>query len=205
MNLSKLLLLFVALIEGGSLMAVELLGAKLINPYFGISPYVWAAVLAVTLTGLAFGYLVGGRVSKRNVPARFLWKIILLAALIVFILPQIAGSFLGGLINIQFELGVIIAAFFILALPLFLFGIVSPVIIELITVERSNSGKNAGLVYAISTLGGIFFTFLFGFYLIPYHGVSLSALYIAVLLVVASIVVLFINKKEQLIKAKASG
>lgn len=195
MNSNKVLLLFVAFIEGGALMVVELLGAKIMNPYFGISPYVWAAVLAITLTGLAFGYLIGGKISKRDLPAQLLWKIILLAALIIFLLPQISGYFLAGLINIKFEIGVIVAALFILALPLFLFGTVSPIVIELITTGKNNSGKNAGLVYAVSTFGGILFTFLFGFYLIPYHGVTNSAIYIAVLLLLATLLTIIVSKK----------
>lgn len=204
MNLSKILLFLVVFLEGGSLMAVELLGAKIINPYFGISPYVWAAVLAITLTGLAFGYLVGGKLSKRNFPARLLWKVILAAALIIFILPQISSYLLDGLIDMKFEVGVVLAAFFVLAVPLFLFGIVSPVIIELITVEQSNSGKSAGLVYAISTLGGILFTFLFGFYLIPYHGVALSSIYIAILLAIAAFIVLIVSRRFNLKKVEVS-
>ncbi|MBK6986726.1 MAG: hypothetical protein IPH32_19195 [Bacteroidetes bacterium] len=40
-------------IEGGAVMATELLGAKMLAPYFGSSLYVWATVLAITLGGLA--------------------------------------------------------------------------------------------------------------------------------------------------------
>ena len=36
-------------VEGGALMATELIGAKLIAPFYGTSVYVWAAVLATTL------------------------------------------------------------------------------------------------------------------------------------------------------------
>jgi hypothetical protein len=41
----------VAFIEGGALMAVEIVGAKLVGPYYGSSLYVWAAVLGLTLGG----------------------------------------------------------------------------------------------------------------------------------------------------------
>ena len=39
-------------IEGGTVMLVELCGAKLLAPYYGTSIYVWAATLGVTLGGL---------------------------------------------------------------------------------------------------------------------------------------------------------
>ena len=53
-------------IEGASVMAAELLGAKMLAPYFGSSLYVWASVLAITLGGLAVGYYVGGILSYKS-------------------------------------------------------------------------------------------------------------------------------------------
>ena len=40
-------------------MVCELIGAKLLAPYFGTSLYVWAAALALTLGGLTLGYFIG--------------------------------------------------------------------------------------------------------------------------------------------------
>ncbi len=45
-------------------MAVELVGAKLLAPYFGTSLYVWAAALGTTLGGLTLGYFFGGRLRS---------------------------------------------------------------------------------------------------------------------------------------------
>lgn len=53
-------LYLIAFIEGGSVMAIELAGAKMIAPFFGTSLYVWASALAVTLGGLTTGYFAGG-------------------------------------------------------------------------------------------------------------------------------------------------
>ena len=47
-------------------MAAELLGAKMLAPYFGSSLYVWATVLAITLGGLAAGYFMGGILSYKS-------------------------------------------------------------------------------------------------------------------------------------------
>ena len=46
-------------------MAVELLGAKMMAPFFGSSLYVWASILGVTLGGLAIGYFSGGFLSEK--------------------------------------------------------------------------------------------------------------------------------------------
>jgi len=59
-------LFLVLVIEGGALMAVELMGAKLVAPFYGNSLYVWTAVLAITVLSLTLGYYAGGRLSKER-------------------------------------------------------------------------------------------------------------------------------------------
>ena len=57
---NKFFFYFLSFLEGVSVMAAELLGAKMLAPYFGSSLYVWASVLGITLGGLAMGYFAGG-------------------------------------------------------------------------------------------------------------------------------------------------
>jgi len=63
-------LFLVLLIEGGALMAVELMGAKLVAPFYGNSLYVWTAVLTITVLGLTLGYYTGGRLEQDEQPGR---------------------------------------------------------------------------------------------------------------------------------------
>ena len=58
--------LSIAFVEGAVVMACELLGAKMTAPFFGTTIYSWAAVLAVTLGGLA-----GERCTDDAVASRF--------------------------------------------------------------------------------------------------------------------------------------
>ena len=52
-----------AAITGACVLVVEILGAKMLSPYFGTSHFVWTAQIAVTLLALAAGYYLGGRWS----------------------------------------------------------------------------------------------------------------------------------------------
>jgi predicted membrane-bound spermidine synthase len=52
-------------------------------------------------------------------------------------------------------------------------GMISPMIIHQITKEASMSGRSAGNIYAISTCGGILFTLIFGFLIIPEYGITI--------------------------------
>ena len=49
--------------SGFFVMAVELLGGRLLAPTFGSSIYVWGAIITVFMLALSLGYLAGGRFS----------------------------------------------------------------------------------------------------------------------------------------------
>lgn len=57
-------LFLVLLIEGLSLMAVEIMGTKLLTPFLGSSLYIWTAVLAISVWGLTMGYYTCGKFSS---------------------------------------------------------------------------------------------------------------------------------------------
>ncbi|MBA3971596.1 MAG: fused MFS/spermidine synthase [Bacteroidetes bacterium] len=162
----------VLLIEGASLMGVELVGAKLVAPSYGSSIYVWAAVLSVTLAALTIGYFTGGKLSMRNPTEKMLFIIITLAALAVFIMPFTGKMIMHATLGFDLRLGVILSCVVFLAPPLFLFGIVGPMVVRLASKSSDEVGKTAGRIYFISTIGGIFGTFIYGFYLIPQLGIK---------------------------------
>ena len=85
-NLAKYFLLL-SFIEGATVMGAELLGAKMLAPYFGSSLYVWSTVMAITLGGLALGYFFGGRLSNRSNSEILLYKVLLLASLFTVLMP----------------------------------------------------------------------------------------------------------------------
>src|ERR1700735_1997388 len=57
------LLYLIAGWSGFFVMAIELLGGRLLAPYFGSSIYVWGAIITVFMLDLSLGYLAGGRAS----------------------------------------------------------------------------------------------------------------------------------------------
>src|SRR5881296_3566747 len=73
-------LYFSAAVTGGAIMIVEILGAKMLSPYVGLSHFVWTAQIAVTLVALALGYYVGGRVVDRTQDLDWLYWSILAAS-----------------------------------------------------------------------------------------------------------------------------
>ena len=66
---------------GAAIMIVEILGAKMLSPFIGLSHFVWTAQIAVTLVALACGYYVGGKLADRSQRLARLYWAILAAAL----------------------------------------------------------------------------------------------------------------------------
>ena len=174
-------------IEGGVVMSTELAGAKLLAPYFGTSLYVWACVMALTLGGLAGGYFFGGRLSVRKNHESILMISVLCAAIYICCLPLLSFLFFYLASNLSLLPSVLISSAFVLFPPVFIMGMVSPLIIKSITTSHEESGKKSGEVYAISTVGGICFTFLTAFYLIPQWGITITLIADATLLAVFSV------------------
>ena len=176
-------------------MAAELLGAKMLAPYFGSSLYVWATVLAITLGGLAAGYYAGGVLSYKSKNPSALFYVLLAAATFTMLMPFTSKVVLAVIGLHSLIPSVIISSTCILFPPVFMMGMVSPLIIRAITTEIESSGKAAGAIYAISTLGGIIATFLFGFYIIPTFGLTFPCIITGIVLGFIPLIIIIKQKQ----------
>lgn len=175
---------------GAVLMSLELVGSRLVSPYFGNSIYVWGSLISVVMGALSLGYYAGGRLADRRPSPRLLSAIIALAGLLTiairFLSPVVcesvwrmgAGTRLGAL-------GTSAALFF---LPGVLLGMVSPFAVRLAARAVADVGKTSGLLYALSALGSIFGTLMTAFVLIDFVGTSFIILLLGIVLVVLALV-----------------
>jgi MFS family permease len=164
--------------SGFYVMVVELLSARLIAPYFGSSVQVWGAVIFVFMLGLAIGYLLGGLYSRRNPNLTKLCVILALAALST--LPTVL--FGSQVLDFILQLGdptqsvdprlSIFACFGMYFIPAIFSGMVSPYAIRLIVSDRQSSGRSAGYLYFVSTVGSSAGTLLTSFYFVVWAEVN---------------------------------
>ena len=192
-----LIFLIIAFIEGATVMAAELLGAKMTAPFFGTTIYSWAAVLAITLGGLATGYYLGGWLSAKKKPDTLLAFILLFSGVFMLFMPIIASATMKAVIEMDLITGLIISLMVFLFPVVLLFGMVSPVIISALVVNTDTSGKIAGKVYAISTVGGVINTLLLGFYIIPNYGIKWPSIVFGLIIILTAL--LFLVSKKKLI------
>ena len=168
-------LFVVLLVEGAALMAVELMGAKLVAPFYGGSLYVWTIVLAITVLGLTVGYYAGGRLSRNRPSETKLFTVLGISALLVLVLPLTASLSIALTKDMALIPGICVTCVLLLLPPVLCFGIVGPMVVSLMASQLETVGKTAGTVYFTSTLGGIAATFFFGLYFIPVAGLRICA------------------------------
>ncbi len=189
-------LLVLSFFEGACVMVAELAGGKMLAPFYGTSLYVWASTLAVTLGGLTAGYYFGGELSRKALAerTRSLFLILCIAAGLVIVMPVVANFVMQQTMSLSFLTGVVISQLLFLMPPILCMGMVSPLLISLIA-ENNNSGKAAGMVYAISTMGGVIATLLTGFWLVPLIGISWPCTVTGGILFLLTILILRPQKK----------
>jgi len=182
--LNRALLLLVAFLGGWVIMQLEILGGRLLAPFFGYSVYQWGALIGVVMGALALGYHVGGRIGDRPTAARTLLVAFVVSGLWVVTVPRFVDSYMPAMRAFGPAWGAVAGSTVLLGLPSFLLAMTSPIVIRLTASELI--ANSAGRVYAVSTIGSIGGTFFAAFYAIPEIGSQASHFLAAVLIGVAT-------------------
>lgn len=167
-NLRILLCYLIAGWSGFFVMAVELLGGRLMAPTFGSSIYVWGAIITVFMLALSLGYLAGGRYSMLAPSVRRLGVLLLVAAITVLPILFFGDSLLDA-VSIAVpdpRFGSLLAAAGLFLVPTFFSGMISPYAVRLLVPDQQTSGRHAGQLYFVSTFGSAAGTLLTSFYLV---------------------------------------
>jgi len=183
----KAMLLATIFVTGNVVMMLEVVGTRVVGPYFGVGLYVWSALITVTLLALAAGYWLGGKMADIRRKPETLYRIIFLAAALTFAIPLARTPCLTLASRLGLRLGALLGSALLFGPALFLLGMVTPYATKLYTDRLEKLGSRVGLVYAVSTLGSFIGTIAMGFYLIPTFRISniLLALGFALLLLPA--------------------
>jgi MFS family permease len=178
-RLIRVWLVFTAIACGAVVMAVELLGARMLSVGYGGSLAVWAAMISVTLISLAAGYFVGGTLADRHPKPWLLMLIVTVASGLVAASPH-ARPVLRVCYNaLGIRYGALASSAIVFFLPLLLLGMVSPFVIRILSERGRGVGVTAGGIYALSTVGSVIGTLLAGLWLVPEFGVSAGFRWVA--------------------------
>ena len=187
----RTLLYLAVFLTGAAIMMIEVLGTRILGPFYGVSLFVWSSLISVTLIALALGYYLGGIAADRA--KRFqLSHGIALAALSTALIPVIKTPVLLQTNALGVRAGAFTSALLLFSVPLTLLAMVGPRVIQLCTSRLESAGRSSGSVYAFSTVGSVLGTLVLGFFLLPMMGTQ-SILYgVSVgLLVLAAVLALY--------------
>ncbi len=163
----RLYLYVTALVTGAAVMIVEILGAKMLSPYVGLSHFVWTAQIAVTLVALACGYYVGGRLADKSQHLSRLYWALLAAAAYLAITVLICEPVAYWALDFSLPVGSLMASAILFFFPLAMLAMTGPYLVRVITSSISGLGGNVGRLSSLSTLGSFAGTLCIGYLMIP--------------------------------------
>ena len=188
--------LLLAFTSGFIIMSVELLGGRILAPYFGSSIYVWGSIISIFMVALSIGYLIGGRLSVLSPNLGRYGLFFLLAALgllpIVFFANQAMDAVFAAIDDPRY--GSLLASTLLFFIPTAILGMIAPYSVRLMVNDTDHSGQVAGGLYFVSTLGSALGTLLTSFYLVLWFDMNTILLAMITVLLLAGVLAIVLNR-----------
>lgn len=195
--LSKYTLQITALITGGVIMVLEIVGSRVLAPNLGSSTFIWTSLIGVVMASLSLGYYLGGVLADKRADHKILSLILLISGMLILATNIFKASILQlfTTLNLDVRWTALFASLLIFAPASTFMGMVTPYLVKLNLKNLDNSGQTVGNLYAISTAGSIIGTFLTGYYLLAAFGTTNILFLLSVIMVLLS---LMVSVKERL-------
>ena len=162
----------VVFVSGAVVLAVEIVGTRVLGPFYGVNLFLWSALITVTLAALSLGYAVGGRWADRNPRYSVLGTTLAVAGVWLLATIWLKRPVMLAVEPLGLRGAVLASAFLLFFVPLALLGMTSPFAIRLRAESIGEVGRTSGDIYAISTIASVAASLGTGFYLIPVLGVN---------------------------------
>ena len=167
-SLPQNLVVCMAFVSGFTIMTVEMLGARILAPYFGGSLSVWGSIITIFMLALATGYLIGGRLSTRS-PSPVLYGGFFIGAGLTLLPILLFSDAVMEPVFLRIEdprYGSLFASIFLFFIPTSILGMISPYSVRLMVKTQQHSGHVAGLLFFVSTVGSAVGTLGTSFYFV---------------------------------------
>lgn len=191
------------IVSGGSVLALELLGTRILAPFYGASLYLWSALISITLAALSVGYAIGGRWADRGPKLSRFSTMLGLAGVWIALVPIMRTPVLAISETAGLRTAVLVTAFALFFPPLTLLGMTSPYAIRLKASSLDVVGRTSGNLFSISTIASVVAAVATGFFLIPNVGVTRLLLLIGLALVGTSVFGLILARGRKLMALSA--
>ncbi len=196
--LIKIRLELIVFFGGGIGMTLEIVGSRVVSPYFGNSLVIWTSLIGVILGCLSLGYFYGGKLADKNPSYQRLSSLLLIGATALGVSAFFKEPVLGyvqHMFGYDIRAGSVLSVMILFGPVSVVLGTIAPFAARLRLEKLKNSGATVGNLYALSTFGSITGTFLAGFYLIPNIGNTNLLYALAAGILVLSLVAVGIPKQ----------
>jgi spermidine synthase len=195
-EIGRYMLLYLAvLINGAIILVIEILGTRILAPFYGSTLYVWASMISTALVFLSVGYFLGGALADRKPAYETFYLVLLMAGLSLLPIPWFSKNVLFLTNPLGPRLGALTSSILLFSVQFTLLGCVAPYAIRLKTTKIKSTGITAGSLYGIATIGSFLGALLAGFYLIPNFGIK-TILYLSALSLIVLSVAWFMRQKK---------
>lgn len=173
-------------------MILELVASRVLAPYFGSSNLVWTAIIGIILLSSSIGNYLGGIIADKKQISEKVKIILFFSSIFIFLIPLIQNIVISAITSLtsNIKIGAVLTTILLFFIPSLFMGLLTPILLKLKLENIENAGKVSGKFYAIATVGGIFGTFLGGFYLVPEFG---SVYILFILAMVIAILILCVD------------
>jgi len=157
-------------------MGFQLLGSRMLSPWFGSSVIVWAFIISVFLAGFSLGSIGGGLLARlpREPRARAATWIAALAVAGFALNAVFAGGFLAWLdrLSLPLPLALGLTCGLLFLPPVGTLAALTPLLVQHLHERGRSAGFASGLISCTSTLGNIAGIMLTAFFFIPLLPIS---------------------------------
>jgi spermidine synthase/MFS family permease len=183
-----------------ALLVLQLVAGRLLSPYIGSSLETWTSVIGVFLAGIALGNGFGGKLADRYPRPTTLAVLLALGAVAALWMVGFPKLLAATGVHTSIPLGPripVLAA--VLCLPAGLvLSLLTPVAIKLGLPDVSKTGRVAGLIFSLSTLGCLLGNYVTGFFLIPMYAINtLVVISAGVLFALALVTLVLVRTPDQ--------
>ena len=135
----------IAFVSSFCVMVIELIAARILAPYIGVSLYTWTSVIGIILTGIALGNYLGGKIADKYASPLVLMTILFAGSLATIAILPATKLFASAdwFSNFPLMANFVMKTTCIFFVPAIILSMVSPMVIKLTLADL---GKTGGVV-----------------------------------------------------------
>ncbi len=171
-RLKKILLCTGVAAAGASAFTLELLGFRLLAPFYGWSTFLICSLLPIMLGSYVIGTFTGWRIMNRADALGPFFLILAAAGIWILLIPWIRHPFLNLTEPLGMNKSVLMAMLLFFMPPFFLLGMVTPGALRQFGPTIRPAAATAGMLYGLHVAAGILLLAIIAPYLITVIGVN---------------------------------